>query len=302
MTSQPQHHGAGAFGSNNMGNRLQAPYSPSARQGHGQVFVPGSQRGGRGGRNNGANFHRMSLPNGATRLPPLQQPQFGHYEYPLPPMTAVPFQPNPYGNWGDHLVLPVLKNQIEYYFSIENLCKDMYLRSHMDSQGFVPLHFIAAFKRVRDLSADMGMIRAVCEGSTEIDLVVGEDDMERVRRREGWENWILPTQDRDELARSNGPVRLTFKNRPFPMGHLINGVPAVYGTQMPAPFVPHAEPPAQQYTDAQSQNFGMNGTVNGDVHHKSSTALSADVPDFAPSSLNQSEEKPNGIHTEAPQS
>ena len=86
----------------------------------------------------------MSLPNGATR-PPAVQTQFGPYDFPMAPMSAIPFQP-PY--W-DNVVIQMLKGQIEYYFSIENLCKDMYLRKRMDSQGFVHLHFVTAFKRIR---------------------------------------------------------------------------------------------------------------------------------------------------------
>lgn len=262
--------------------------------------MPPPQRG-RGGRNAAANYHRMSLPNGATRLPAVQT-QFGAYEYPLPPMSAMPFQPQPY--W-DNMMVPVLKNQIEYYFSIENLCKDMYLRARMDSQGFVPLHFIAAFKRVRELSAEPGMLRAVCEMSQEVDLVIGEDDIERVRRREGWESFVLPLDDRDDLARNHGPTQLSFKNRPY-MGHQFQPMP--YGVASPPAFAPH---------DGQFQQFdhGMNGVngmpTNGANGHKGSISqLSAAVPDFSPSAptpakspavnghAEENEAKPNGVHAE----
>ncbi|CAM9718296.1 unnamed protein product, partial [Phaeothamnion confervicola] len=39
--------------------------------------------------------------------------------------------------------------QVEYYFSAENLCKDLYLRGKMDANGFVPLPVIMAFNRIR---------------------------------------------------------------------------------------------------------------------------------------------------------
>ncbi|CAI7890830.1 unnamed protein product, partial [Closterium sp. NIES-54] len=42
-----------------------------------------------------------------------------------------------------------LTKQIEYYFSIENLCRDLFLRSKMDSEGFIHVDVIAAFNRVR---------------------------------------------------------------------------------------------------------------------------------------------------------
>lgn len=180
------------------------------------------------------------------------------------------------------MVLPVLKNQIEYYFSIENLCKDMYLRARMDSQGFVPLHFIAAFKRVRELSADSGMVRAVCEGSVEVDLVVGEDDIERVRRRDGWEKFVLPLEDRDEFARNHGPVHLTYKNRSYQMGPQFNGVsPGAYGVASPPAYPQHVDAAFQQMADDTAINHGMNGYAYANGHGMA-TQLSANVPDFSP--------------------
>lgn len=47
-----------------------------------------------------------------------------------------------------HLVRTV-QQQIEYYFGVDNLCKDMYLRKHMSEEGWVPLSLIANFARVR---------------------------------------------------------------------------------------------------------------------------------------------------------
>jgi la-related protein 1 len=226
----------------------------------------------------------MSLPNGSTRIPQVQA-QFGPYEYPMTPMTAMPFQPQPF--W-DNMLVPVLKSQVEYYFSIENLCKDVYLRARMDSQGFVPLHFIASFKRVRELSADIAMVRAVCELSTELDLVVGEDDIERVRRSQAWESFVLPIEDRDEFARNHGPAQFTYKNRtaPVPMPPQFNGIPVPYGMASPPAYAAHVEVPFQQLPDESIAAQGVNGFVNGQVNgYAGASQLSADVPDFAPSGV-----------------
>ncbi|KAM0563876.1 hypothetical protein ACHAPJ_000082 [Fusarium lateritium] len=262
--SQSQHsasaagfHGQGAGAARGQG------YSPPLRQGsHGGMFAPPTQRG-RG--RNGANYHRLSLPNGSSRMPAMQT-QFAPYDYTMAPMAGVPFQP-PY--W-DNMVVSMLKSQIEYYFSVENLCKDVYLRKHMDSQGFVQLHFITAFKRMRDLSADMNLIRAVCEDSIEVDYVVGEDDVERLRRRDGWQKFLVPMEDRDPLARNDGPAHLTFKNRAYNYANgQFNGIPPMpYG----APLYPH-DPSFQHYAPQD---------VNGVVPNGASQ-LSAEVPDFSPS-------------------
>lgn len=260
--------------------RPQGPYSPPPRQNsHGPMYMAPPQRGGRGGRNGaGANFHRMSLPNG--RVPPVQT-HFGPYEYPMAPMSAMPFQSPPY--WENAAVLPVLKAQIEYYFSIENLCKDMYLRSHMDSQGFVPLHFVAAFTRVRNLSNDMGLVRAACEESNELDYVVGEDEVERLRRRDTWESWVLAYKEREEPARNEGPAHLSYKSSRYHYGHQFNGMAAPYGVASPPAYSGYEQQPFQQFAEEQQNGYRVNGAVNGYGHGHGSTQLSAEVPDFSPS-------------------
>ena len=46
----------------------------------------------------------------------------------------------------------------EYYFSVENLCKDLYLRGKMDTQGFVSLGEIVQFNRIRRLNAPLNIV------------------------------------------------------------------------------------------------------------------------------------------------
>ena len=285
---------------NPMGQRTRGHYSPPSRT-PSQTYPNAPRGGGRGSHNssNNNNFHRMSLPNG--RPPPVQTQFQMPYDYPIVPMSAVQYPTPPY--W-DSMIAATLKNQIEYYFSVENLCKDVYLRKRMDSQGFVPLHFIAGFRRVRDLSNDLMLLRAVCEDSAEIDFVVGEDEAERLRRRHGWEKFVMPKEDRDELARSDGPVQLTYRNRSYGFGQqpaFNNMPPMVYGAAPPQAFTPPGDQKFQQPID-DGRNGHManghmaNGHVNG-VHD--TTQLSAEVPDFAPSGapLFHNPLKPNNGHS-----
>ncbi|KAJ1568291.1 hypothetical protein HK405_003004 [Cladochytrium tenue] len=47
-----------------------------------------------------------------------------------------------------------IRRQVEYYFSIENLCRDLHLRAQMSPvSGAVPLRVVAGFSRVRSLVA-----------------------------------------------------------------------------------------------------------------------------------------------------
>ncbi|KAI8883963.1 hypothetical protein K501DRAFT_218440 [Backusella circina FSU 941] len=81
-----------------------------------------------------------------------------------------------------------IMQQIEYYFSIDNLCKDVYLRQQMDSNGFVELSFISNFNRVKGLTTDVALIREALENSQKIE-VKGD----KLRKREGWEMWLNPS-------------------------------------------------------------------------------------------------------------
>ncbi|XVF59829.1 hypothetical protein PTKIN_Ptkin07bG0306900 [Pterospermum kingtungense] len=61
---------------------------------------------------------------------------------PIPPMFFPAPEPQ------DHQLHARIVNQIDYYFSNENLIKDTYLRQNMDDQGWVPIKLIAGFKKV----------------------------------------------------------------------------------------------------------------------------------------------------------
>jgi hypothetical protein len=45
----------------------------------------------------------------------------------------------------------------------------------MDSQGFVALEFIAGFKRMKQLSTDLELIKLVCQQSNVVQYRTGED-------------------------------------------------------------------------------------------------------------------------------
>lgn len=63
-------------------------------------------------------------------------------------------------------VMEAVQRQIDYYFSGENLCKDMFLRAKMDQDGWIPLTVVANFNRycsflIQDLACHTSiMIRA----------------------------------------------------------------------------------------------------------------------------------------------
>jgi la-related protein 1 len=94
----------------------------------------------------------------------------------------------------------------------------MYLRRRMDSQGFVSLEFIAGFNRIKHLSADIELVKLVCQQSSVVQYRTGEDGQDRLRRREGWEQWVLNMADRDTVAQNEGPKELRQPPVPQPTG------------------------------------------------------------------------------------
>ncbi|CDK24533.1 unnamed protein product [Kuraishia capsulata CBS 1993] len=136
--------------------------------------------------------------------------------YGMPPMNYVDpsVYMNPYGGNPYVQMYPAsqpylddrvsqLGQQINYYFSIENLLKDLYLRKHMNSNGFVAVQFIEDFARVRHLAnGDHNLVVQAIRQNPQLELV-GTGKEKKVRRKESWENWILPKDQRDPSVKDD---------------------------------------------------------------------------------------------------
>ncbi|KAJ2617305.1 hypothetical protein H4S08_000406 [Coemansia sp. RSA 1365] len=85
-----------------------------------------------------------------------------------------------------------VKAQVEYYFSVENLCKDIFFRTQMDPDGFVPLTLIAGFNRLKSVTADLEVVRDALVSSDVVELAEAGD---RVRKRGDWATWLFPKQE-----------------------------------------------------------------------------------------------------------
>jgi la-related protein 1 len=182
--------------------------------------------------------------------------------------------------------IPILRSQVEYYLSVENLCKDYYLRQHMDGQGFVHLATIAGFKRIKAVTDELELVRLACSLSDQIEFGVGDDGIERLRPREKWQHFVLPASERAEPYRNDGPANWT----PYagPETHFV--------APFPAPIVPQQYPPAaggfppfaeeQMYpppfVNGAVYDPAVNGGAVNGIHHGHETRLSAGVPEYAP--------------------
>uniref|UniRef100_H3DCC1 La ribonucleoprotein 4Aa n=1 Tax=Tetraodon nigroviridis TaxID=99883 RepID=H3DCC1_TETNG len=71
-----------------------------------------------------------------------------------------------------------LRKELEFYFSRENLSKDLYLMSQMDSDQFVPIWTIASMEGIKVLTTDMDLILDVLRSSP---MVQVDEKGEKVR-------------------------------------------------------------------------------------------------------------------------
>lgn len=97
-----------------------------------------------------AGMHPMYAP--MPMVPPMYYPTMPHPHYPAMPMTGVMYPPGhlpmtPISGFSRQQFVEAARKQIEYYFSDENLTNDMFMRSKMDNDGWIPLHVIMSFNR-----------------------------------------------------------------------------------------------------------------------------------------------------------
>lgn len=103
---------------------------------------------------------------------------YGSYSSPVTPeVVAIPAGLSP-----DELPIDELKHllrhQLEYYFSRENLASDTYLVSQMDGDQYVPIWTVANFNQVKKLTSDLELVKDVMRESPNLQV---DDSGEKVR-------------------------------------------------------------------------------------------------------------------------
>ncbi|XP_074580499.1 la-related protein 1C-like [Curcuma longa] len=144
-------------------------------------------------------------------FPDMQSPFF--YFHNQPPPGPLPFVRHP--GMPPAMYFPAidvqratLLKQIDFYFSDENLCRDVYLRQNMDEQGWVPVSLIAGFNRVRQITNSIDFILDTLPLSTEVEV-----QGDKIRKRQGWMSYLLlPSPNRAANTSGQSPVALTPDN------------------------------------------------------------------------------------------
>ena len=192
-------------------NRSRRGKKDGAKSGDSDTEAPnggqGAPQGGQGGQNQGGQGKQKKGGQGKARNMGGMHKMHPAMAYGMAaPMMYTPpapvfYPPAAYGvaSNGMETLMAAIRKQIDYYFSEENLVKDMFLRSKMEGSGWVEMATIAAFNRVRMLTPDLSIIAQSLEGSPVIEMSA---DGLFLRAKEGPEQWVLPKDQRDPALRS----------------------------------------------------------------------------------------------------
>lgn len=70
--------------------------------------------------------------------------------------------------------------------------RDIFLRQHMDVDGYVPLAFVGSFQAVYSVHQDYASLLEAMKASEVVEL---DEENEKIRLRNGWEKWLWPNAE-----------------------------------------------------------------------------------------------------------
>ncbi|XP_037534818.1 la-related protein 4 isoform X2 [Nematolebias whitei] len=151
-------------------------YSPPTEMTDGYIDVPSPDT-------KGDYCDYLDSPNDYVHVPPctvheLDQPDLGYLTFDPQGDSATDTEVCPKQEVTEKNLRDSLKKVLEFCFSRENLSKDLYLISQMDSDQFVPIWTIACMEDVKALTTDLDLILDVLRASP---LVQVDEDGKKVR-------------------------------------------------------------------------------------------------------------------------
>lgn len=129
----------------------------------------------------------------------------------------------------------------------------------MDSQGYIDLQILANFNRMKALCTDLEFIKSALQKSEIVEL--REDG--KVRRREGWETWVLPNPSSSGAA---PPPAATGKSSTAATA-MSTSSPAATSSKSPQP-PPQPSRPSASATGASSIPSTSSSKANGNNDNK----------------------------------
>jgi len=128
----------------------------------------------------------------AYMMPYYVMPNNMHAAQPFMPAVP-PIAPAPQLSPAERTALTTqVQGQIEYYFGIENLLKDVFLRKHMTAEeGYVPISVIANFNCISNMTRDPSILIQAISTSQLVEI---SPQNTHIRLKNDWPRWILATQ------------------------------------------------------------------------------------------------------------
>lgn len=176
-----------------------------------------------------------------------------------------------------------LLGQIEWWFSVDNLCRDLFLRqsvsgcsvsgqswfcakcpadpvvslSQMDTSGWIPISLIASFNRIKNLTSDIKIV-VECMRMTPLLEVSPKDRF--VRLAQTWPQWVLPN------AQTNEDVKKDFEEASNPSAGSKTGEAEPAAATAEKSTAQQEESASQSNEDKQAGSADVpEPQVNGDV-------------------------------------
>nr|XP_019008524.1 uncharacterized protein I206_07084 [Kwoniella pini CBS 10737]OCF47305.1 hypothetical protein I206_07084 [Kwoniella pini CBS 10737] len=95
--------------------------------------------------------------------------------------------------------------QIEYYFSMQNLAMDFFLRQQMDSEGWIDIAMIASFNRVKSLTPDISIVKECMVMSSLLEV---REESVRLAGQDT-SRWVLPDAKASKFPSDQSPTSMS---------------------------------------------------------------------------------------------
>nr|XP_018265653.1 uncharacterized protein I303_02024 [Kwoniella dejecticola CBS 10117]OBR87811.1 hypothetical protein I303_02024 [Kwoniella dejecticola CBS 10117] len=154
--------------------------------------------------------------------------------------------------------------QIEYYFSMQNLAMDFFLRQQMDSEGWIDIAMIASFNRVKSLTPDVAIVKDCMTLSSLLEV---REESVRLAGQDA-PRWVLPDAkpskfpvDQSSTTMSGSPSQLTEESRDLANNSNDISITSDEGSSLPPP--PRISGIAAEVENALMKNSSAAPAVNG---------------------------------------
>lgn len=191
----------------------------------------------------------MNMNNGSSA--PVPDDPLAHRDYPHGPNAHVY-----YAN-----LLENVATQMNYYFSVDNLCRDIWLRKQMDSNGWINLGVFAKFSLIQKQTHNMYLLRDACANSTDIEVQLAADGY-RVRKKHNFQPFVLPKEDRaPEVQQREDMEAAAAKEEPAPESAQHSESSRSQMSAAARPFQPtlHQKPSMNSLQSAAQSQLVLNG-------------------------------------------